>query len=73
MLLLAELDHSPVASTANVTATHLPEDVVKLYGLESFGPALLIEEVCFASDGARVIYAKDYHRGSAFSFSFVRK
>jgi len=71
--LLREIDHSPVASTANVTATHLPEDVVKLHGLEAFGPALLIEEVCFAVDGARVIYAKDYHRGSAFSFSFVRK
>lgn len=71
--LLAEIDHSPVASVANVKATLLPAEVIALHDLDSFGPALLIEEICYAADGARVIYAKDYHRGSAFSFNFVRK
>lgn len=71
--LLAGMDRNPVASTANVKATLLPEEVAELHGLEAFGPALLIEEVCYAADGTRVIYAMDYHRGSAFSFSFVRK
>jgi len=47
--------------------------VADLHGLQAFGPALLIEEICYAADGTRVIYAMDYHRGSAFSFSFVRK
>ncbi len=71
--LLGRFNHDPVASTANVYAVPLPKDIVELHGLEDFGPALLIEEVCFATDGTRVIYAKDYHRGSAFSFSFIRK
>lgn len=71
--LMAEIDRRPVASTAHITATMLPDMPTKLHGLENFGPALLIEETCFAEDGTRVIFAKDYHRGSAFSFSFVRK
>lgn len=71
--MLAGIDRHPVASTANVRATLLPPDVAELHGLQAFGPALLIEEICYAADGTRVIYAMDYHRGSAFSFSFVRK
>lgn len=71
--LLAKLGRNPVASTANVKATLLPPEVAAMHGLEAFGPALLIEEICYAADGAPVIYALDYHRGSAFSFSFVRK
>lgn len=71
--LLAEIDRTPIASTANVKATLLPQEPMELHGLQAFGPALLIEEVCYAADGTRVIYAMDYHRGSAFSFSFVRK
>ncbi|MTE01222.1 UTRA domain-containing protein [Paracoccus sp. YIM 132242] len=70
---LAEMGRAPVASTANVKATLLPRETSDMHGLQDFGPALLIEEVCYASDGTRVIYAKDYHCGSAFSFSFVRK
>ncbi|AMY69512.1 GntR family transcriptional regulator [Frigidibacter mobilis] len=71
--MLAEMGRHPVASTANVRATLLPPDVAELHSLQAFGPALLIEEICYAADGTRVIYAMDYHRGSAFSFSFVRK
>lgn len=71
--MLAGIGRGPVASTANVRATVLPDEVATMHGLQGFGPALLIEEICYAADGTRVIYAKDYHRGSAFSFSFVRK
>lgn len=71
--LLDRVGRRPVASTANVRAVLLPDEVSGLHGLEEFGPALLIEEVCYAACGTRVIYAMDYHRGSAFSFSFVRK
>ncbi|MFI3904433.1 MULTISPECIES: GntR family transcriptional regulator [Brucella/Ochrobactrum group] len=71
--LLARIDKAPVASTASVSSVEIPEEARKLHELEEFGPALLIEEICFSSDGSRVIFAKDYHRGSAFSFSFVRK
>lgn len=71
--LLEGMGRPPVASTAQVKAVLLPPEVAALHGLENFGPALLIEEVCYAADGTRVIYAMDYHRGSAFTFSFVRK
>lgn len=71
--LLAGAGRGPVASTAMVRAVTLPPEAARLHGLEEFGPALLIEEVCYAADGTRVIYAMDHHRGSAFSFSFVRK
>lgn len=70
---LSRIDKAPVASTASVSAVMLPADVVKLHALDDFGSALLIEEVCFAADGTRVIFAEDYHQGSSFSFSFVRK
>jgi GntR family transcriptional regulator len=33
----------------------------------------LIREVCFTARGDRVLFAMDYHRGSAFSFSFLRR
>jgi GntR family transcriptional regulator len=71
--LLGELGQEPVASTATVSAVMLPAEVTKLHGLEGFGPALLIREVCFTARGDRVLFAMDYHRGSAFSFSFLRR
>ncbi|MCA9194906.1 MAG: GntR family transcriptional regulator [Planctomycetales bacterium] len=71
--MLAQLNLQPVASTAIATATMLPDAVVGLHGLTDFGPAFLIEETCFTVAGTRVIFARDYHRGSAFTFSFVRK
>ncbi len=71
--MLSRIERAPVASTASVSAVMLPAETARLHGLEDFGAALLIEEICFATDGTRVIFAKDYHRGSAFSFSFVRK
>lgn len=51
----------------------LPDDVVSANQLQDFGPALLISETCFNGAGEPVNYAMDYHRGSHFSFSFVRK
>ncbi|EAV41763.1 GntR family transcriptional regulator [Roseibium aggregatum] len=71
--LLADIDKRPVASTATVKSVMLPDMVVRMHNLETFGSALLIEEICYSADGSRVIFAQDYHRGSAFSFSFVRK
>lgn len=71
--LLGGLGQEPVASTATVSAVELPAEVTKLHALEDFGPALLIREVCFTARGDRVLFAMDYHRGSAFSFSFLRR
>jgi GntR family transcriptional regulator len=63
----------PRMSSALVTAVMLPDDVIARHDLTSFGPALLITETCFNATGSPVIYAIDYHRGSHFSFSLVRK
>lgn len=63
----------PRMSAATVSAVPLPEDAGIRYGLAGFGPALLITEICYNPAGVPVIYAIDYHRGSHFSFSFMRK
>jgi GntR family transcriptional regulator len=63
----------PRMSSAKVTAVMLPEEVIERHDLAGFGPALLITETCFNAAGEPVIYAIDFHRGSHFSFSLVRK
>jgi GntR family transcriptional regulator len=71
--LLEQHKQRPRMSSAAVTAVMLPSDVVERNDLRDFGPALLITETCFNTVGIPVIYAIDYHRGSHFSFSLVRK
>jgi GntR family transcriptional regulator len=71
--LLDEHKQRPRMSAASVTAVMLPDEVVERNDLRDFGPALLITETCFNVAGLPVIYAIDYHRGSHFSFSLVRK
>jgi len=71
--LLEQHRQRPRMSAAAVTAVMLPGDVVERNDLRDFGPALLITETCFNAVGIPVIYAIDYHRGSHFSFSLVRK
>ena len=73
MQLMEEYGNRPRMSAASVSAVMLPDDVVERHGLKDFGPALLITETCFNATGAPVNYAIDYHRGSHFSFSLVRK
>ncbi len=71
--LLERYRHRPRMSSAKVSAVMLPHDVAERHDLRSFGPALLIRETCFNTAGVPVIHAIDYHRGSHFSFSLVRK
>jgi len=73
MQLMEEYGNRPRMSAASVSAVLLPVEVVDRHGLKDFGPALLITETCFNAAGAPVNYAIDYHRGSHFSFSLVRK
>lgn len=63
----------PIMSSAKVSAVALPDDVVRRNELSDFGPALKIEEVAFSEAGTPVLHAMDYHRGSHFAFSFLRK
>ena len=71
--LLDRCGHRPLASAATASAGFLPTDVVEAHGLADFGPAFLISEICYSASGRPVLYAHDYHRGSAFSFSFARR
>ena len=63
----------PTTSHARVHATMLPDDIAARHDLRDFGPALVIEETAYRDSGPPVIYALDYHRGSHFAFSFLRK
>lgn len=71
--MLDEYGHRPLVSAASVSAVMLPDDVISRYGLEFFGPALLIDETCFNAAGGPVNYAVNYHRGTHFTFRFTRK
>ena len=73
LALLEQYKQRPRMSAASVAAVMLPPEVVERNDLRDFGPALLISETCFNAAGVPVIYAIDYHRGSHFSFSLVRK
>ena len=64
---------APVASTANVSATTLPQEVQENGSLFDFGPVLLVTETCFTAEGVPVLFAKDYHHGKYFTFSFARR
>lgn len=64
---------APVASTATVAATLLPAEAVKNWKLADFGPALLVTETCFTTEGLPILFAKDYHHGKYFTFSFARR
>ena len=63
----------PRMSTAVAASVLLPPDVSERNDLHDFGPAFLITETAFTPTGVPVDFSKDYHRGSRFSFSFVRK
>jgi GntR family transcriptional regulator len=71
--LLEHHDMRPRMSAAIAASVMLPPDVRERNDLHDFGPAFLITETAFTPTGVPVVFAKDYHRGSRFSFSFVRK
>lgn len=71
--ILRSRGQAPVASTAKVSATLLPEPILKQRGFANFGPALLITETCFTSSGYPILLARDYHRSKYFTFSFNRR
>ena len=64
---------APVASTAAISATLLPAEAVRTWKFADFGPVLLVTETCFTADGLPVLFAKDYHHGKYFTFSFARR
>lgn len=71
--LLERFGTRPRMSTAVASSVMLPTEVSERNDLQDFGPAFLITETAFTPVGVPVVFAKDYHRGDRFSFSFVRK
>jgi GntR family transcriptional regulator len=71
--LLALKRKRPRMSSASVSAVKLPAAITRVVGTKYAGPWLLITETCFTDRGEPVIFARDYHRGDAFSFNFSRR
>lgn len=71
--LLERKGKRPSMSSASVSAVNLPKPVAGVIGTKHAGPWLLITEICFTDRGEAVLFARDYHRGDAFSFNFSRR
>jgi len=71
--LLERAKKRPLMSSASVSAVELPKPIARVVGGKHRGPWLLITETCFTDGGEPVIFARDYHRGDAFSFNFSRR
>lgn len=61
------------SSVARITAATLPAEIAVRYNLTRFDPWLLVEETCLTIDGARALYALDYHRGDKIAFNVLRR
>jgi GntR family transcriptional regulator len=70
---LEQADLTPASSVSIFRASHLPEDVQDVTGLDPFLPWLLMVQVHLAADGTPVLYSHDYYRGDRFSFEVLRR
>jgi GntR family transcriptional regulator len=70
--LLASWGSEPVASSASIEASELPVPVRGRVGPWATGPWLLVTETAVNSEGERVLWAEEYHRGGIFSFKVIR-
>jgi GntR family transcriptional regulator len=70
--LFASWGCEPVASAASIQASELPLPVRDRVGQWAQVPWLLVVETAVNSEGERVLWAQDYHRGDVFSFNVVR-
>ena len=61
-----------MASVASIQASELPLAVRDRVGRWAKVPWLLVVETAVNSEGERVLWAQDYHRGDIFSFNVVR-
>ena len=74
VVILEEMGHEIVASSAHISvvAEPLEEDAVADIDL-SAGPWLMVNEQCVTRLGRCVLISRDYHLGSVFNFSVVRR
>jgi GntR family transcriptional regulator len=61
------------SSIARISAVNLPEVAAAKYGLEGYGPCLLVTETCITGAGERVVYATEYYRGTEIAFNVLRR
>ncbi len=61
------------SSLARISARNLDADYAQRFNLVDLDPWLLVEEICITSEGDRVIFATDYHRGSEIAFNVLRR
>jgi len=61
------------SSLARISAKNLDEGHARRFNLAGLDPWLLVEEICITSEGDRVIFATDYHRGSEIAFNVLRR
>jgi GntR family transcriptional regulator len=74
VVILEGMGHEIVASTAHISvvAEPLQEDTLPHLDLPP-GPWLMVNEQCVTRLGRCVLISRDYHLGSMFSFSVVRR
>ncbi len=74
VLILERMGHEIVASSAHISVASEPlgEDTVPEIGPDA-GPWLMVNEQCVTRLGRCVLISRDYHLGSMFSFSVVRR
>jgi len=74
VLILERSGHEIVASSAHLTVVSEPleDDAVPQIGPD-VGPWLMVNEQCVTRLGRCVLISRDYHLGSLFSFSVVRR
>jgi len=74
VLILEGMGHEIVASSAHISVVSEPGGVDVLIDKElPLGPWLLVTEQCVTRTGRCVLLSRDYHLGSVFSFSVVRR
>jgi hypothetical protein len=73
-VILERMGHEIVASSAHISVVSEPleEDAVAQIGPDA-GPWLMVNEQCVTRLGHCVLISRDYHLGSMFSFSVVRR
>jgi GntR family transcriptional regulator len=74
VVILERMGHEIVASSAHISVVSepLPEDAVAQISPDA-GPWLMVNEQCVTRLGHCVLISRDYHLGSMFSFSVVRR
>ena len=74
VVILEDMGHEIVASSAHISVVAEPLVEDALSGIDlAAGPWLMVNEQCVTRTGRCVLISRDYHLGSVFSFSVVRR